>query len=130
MNTGLVAKRRLLARAIAAAVLDDAKVDESHLYTEALRDLDAPHLRALERFRRAVDALIPFGATPFGLEPALREVWDGEPFSVRAALIRTGCSAAAIVPLGPTGRDAGEPARDHAHSLRTQPPPQRSRRRS
>jgi hypothetical protein len=107
VNTGLVAKRRPLARVIAAAVLDDAKVDESHLYTEALRDLDAPRLRGLERFRRAVDAPIPFGATPFGLEPGLRDVWDGEPFPVRATLIRTG-----------PGRRGLEPQEGFTHAAR------------
>lgn len=54
-RTGYEAKRRLLARLISAAVLDDAKVDESLLFVLALRDLDGPHLRALERLRRAQD---------------------------------------------------------------------------
>lgn len=54
-RTGYEAKRRLLARLISAAVLDEAKVDESLLFVLALGDLDGPHLRALERLRRAQD---------------------------------------------------------------------------
>lgn len=54
-RTGHEAKRRLLGRVITASVLDDAKVDESLLFVMALRDLDAPHLRALEAMRRAAE---------------------------------------------------------------------------
>lgn len=52
-RTGYEAKRRALARIVSAAVLDDAKVDESHLLTHALQDLDAPHFRVLEAMHRA-----------------------------------------------------------------------------
>ena len=51
-RTGYEAKRRLLGRLISAAVLDDAKVDESLLFVLALKDLDGPHIRALESLRR------------------------------------------------------------------------------
>ena len=34
---------------VSSAILDDAKVDEGQLRVEALRDLEDPHLRALER---------------------------------------------------------------------------------
>ena len=52
-RTGLEAKRRLMARVIAAAVLDDARVEEGQLLVFALRDLDAPHVRALARLWEA-----------------------------------------------------------------------------
>jgi hypothetical protein len=52
-RTGHEGKRRLLGRLISTAVLDDAKVDESLLFVLALRDLDGPHIRALEAMRRA-----------------------------------------------------------------------------
>ena len=51
-RTGYEAKRRLLGRLISAAVLDDAKVDESLLFVLALKYLDGPHIRALESLRR------------------------------------------------------------------------------
>lgn len=52
MRSRVDAKRRLLARVVARTVLDDAQVDEAELVTTALRQLDAPHVRALERLRR------------------------------------------------------------------------------
>jgi hypothetical protein len=67
-QTGYEEKRRLLARLISAAVLDDAKVDESLLFVLALRDLDGPHLRALERLRRAQDE----AAETYESEPDLK----------------------------------------------------------
>ena len=48
-----VAKRRLLARVVKAAVLDDAKIDESALIVGVLRQIDAPHIRCLEAIYRA-----------------------------------------------------------------------------
>lgn len=50
------AKRRLLGRVVGRAVLDDAKVDESELFVFALREMDAPHARALEELRRLEEA--------------------------------------------------------------------------
>lgn len=91
-RTGLDAKRRLLAMVISEAVLDDARVDESLLYVQALRDLDAPHLRALERIARAEEA------AALAPEEAWGQQWDGEhvfkdePHPIRAALVRTGCA--------------------------------------
>lgn len=52
-RSGTEEKRRLLARVIAAAVLDDAQVDASHVRVSVLRDLDVPHFLVLERLRRA-----------------------------------------------------------------------------
>ncbi len=55
-RTGLHDKRKLLAQIVSAAVLDDAKLDEAQLVVQALRDLDAPQIRALETARRFEDA--------------------------------------------------------------------------
>lgn len=48
-RTGLEAKRRALVRAVSTAVLDDSRVEDGQLIVFALRDLDAPHVRALAR---------------------------------------------------------------------------------
>ncbi len=48
-RTGLDAKRKLLARVLAQAVTDDSKVERSQLIVQALRDIDAPHVRSLAR---------------------------------------------------------------------------------
>lgn len=99
MRTGVAAKQRLLAEVIANAVSDDAKVDSSQLYVMALRDLEAPHIRALARLARIVRELQPkmpneFTEKPRFVERAneqIREVWDTEPAPIQAALVRTGC---------------------------------------
>lgn len=67
-RTGYEAKRRLLSRVISAAVLDDAKVDEALLVVLALRELDAPHLRVLERMRRAEDDVLGRDLSEFSSE--------------------------------------------------------------
>jgi hypothetical protein len=46
-------------RVIAAAVLDDAQVEESQLLVFAFRDLDAPHVRALARLWEAQEGADP-----------------------------------------------------------------------
>jgi hypothetical protein len=38
---------------VAAAVLDDARVDEASLFVDILAQIDAPHVRCLEAVRRA-----------------------------------------------------------------------------
>lgn len=47
------AKRRLLAKAVKVAVLDDAKIDESALIIGVLQQIDTPHIRCLEAIHRA-----------------------------------------------------------------------------
>lgn len=93
-RTGYEAKRRALARVITAAVLDDARVDESALFVAALRDLDAPHLRALERMLRAEDSVErQEGVTRLNdadVTAAVRTVAEGEHDAVNTALIRAG----------------------------------------
>lgn len=91
-RTGLHAKRRLLARVITEAVLDDAKVDESLLYVQTLRELDAIHLRALERLVRVEDRLIAMDSEQQRIhwyDP--HSTFDSEPTPVQGALVRTGC---------------------------------------
>jgi hypothetical protein len=56
-RTGYEPKRRLLGRVVINAALDDAMIDRSQLVEMVLRDLDAPHIRALERIRAAYDVV-------------------------------------------------------------------------
>lgn len=94
--TGLEAKRRLLAQVVSAAILDDARVDESALIAQALRDLEAPHFRALERIRRQQDTPPPDRSgepPPEGWPSNHQSVIDlvkQENDAVMAALLRTG----------------------------------------
>ncbi|MDQ0375975.1 hypothetical protein [Cellulomonas humilata] len=97
VRTGVTAKRRLLAKVISQAVLDDALVEQTQLVVDALEHLDAPHLRALERFRRFIDSIEP---QTMQVKTRARELWHGEPVPIRAALVRTGCSTAPITPIG------------------------------
>jgi DNA primase len=93
-RTGLEAKRRLLGRIISAAVLDDAKIEEAQLRTIALRDLEAPHIRALERIARAMDyeqeAIDAGEGEVDGVTDAFRAVVSREPAPVIETLLRTG----------------------------------------
>lgn len=105
-RTGYEAKRRLLSRVISAAVLDDAKVDEALLIVLALRDLDAPHLRVLEKMRRVEDDVLArdlaeFGEAQNGQEHAqsdresaahgaVRASTEGVPVALLESLVRTG----------------------------------------
>ena len=77
---------------VTAVVLDDARVDDSHLKVQALRELDAPHLRALERVRRAEDSAPP--ADDEDGQPERRRVLDEAtddlPAPLRSALVRCG----------------------------------------
>jgi ribosomal protein L18 len=91
VRTGVEAKRRLLAKVIAQAVLDDARVDPAHLYVMALQDLEAPHLRALERLRRVEQAAQDSSLGGKAADQLIGEAWDAEPIPVQAALSRTGC---------------------------------------
>jgi hypothetical protein len=97
VRSGLKAKRRLLARVVAKAVLDDAEVEPRQLLVHAFRDLDAPHLRALTRMRNAEDsaeAVVANGETDDARSArsreAVLEASRAEPIPVVATLIRTG----------------------------------------
>lgn len=100
-RTGYEPKRRLLAQVVINAALDDAVIDESWLVEQALRDLDAPHLRALERIRLAVDQFPP-DSTKDRADAAIA-AGALEPESVRAVLVRTGVAAAPVFPGGGIG---------------------------
>lgn len=55
-STAYGAKRNLLAKAVATAVEDDAKIERATLIFYALRDLDEPHIKALVRLRNIEDS--------------------------------------------------------------------------
>lgn len=88
-RTTLSEKRRAMADAVSRAVLDTARVDESQLIVAALSDLDVPHLRELEAFRRTVDAADPDreNAAARMLETSA----SGMISPIEAALVRHGC---------------------------------------
>lgn len=105
-RTHLKAKRHLMARVVARATEDDARIDEADLLITALRDLDAPHFRALERIRTAEDEArrrVEDEGTPENTsEPSIvadvvRQVSGDEPEPIRSALIRTGVAIPATV---------------------------------
>lgn len=89
-RTGVEGKRILLARVLAAAVLDDARVEEAQLITQALRELDAPHIRALERIRLAADTLDDLPERERKEAQAVLSAGRAEPVPVVAVLVRTG----------------------------------------
>jgi hypothetical protein len=102
-RTGLENKRRLLAKVVSAAMLDDFKIDGAQFRVEALRDLDVPQIKALERLHRlAVEHAgreddKSIAAT---YHEAVQAAWLAEPYPVRAALTRTGV---AFAPRGTYG---------------------------
>lgn len=73
-RTGLEEKRRLLARAVTRAVLDDARVDEATLVIGVLAQIDAPHVRCLEAVRRAEEEAEAAGEVSARAEYAEREI--------------------------------------------------------
>lgn len=112
-RTGVDAKRRLLASVIAQAVTDDAKIEEAQLITMALRDLDAPHVRAMVRIRAVEESTLANTTPPpprIGsrtvddyVHEAVLEAGKREPTPVIAALIRTGVAHQATLIGGGTG---------------------------
>jgi hypothetical protein len=52
-NSMHAGKRQLLGRAIAEAMLDEAKIDEAVLITSTLERIDTPEIKALERIHQA-----------------------------------------------------------------------------
>lgn len=73
-SSGLRQKRRLLGKLVAAAVLDDARVDESVLVIGVLAQIDAPHVLCLESIRRAEDAAEAAGEVEPRAEGAERAI--------------------------------------------------------
>lgn len=97
VRSGLKAKRRLLARGIAKAVLDDAEIEPAQLLIQAFQDLDAPHLRALARIRNAEKTAEEVDANGETNDDRRERIADAatkagrtEPTPIIATLIRTG----------------------------------------
>lgn len=89
IRTGLEAKRRLLIRAVAEAVGDEAKIDESYLLTAVLAELDVPHVRTLKALAdewAAAEQQHADGTPSWGTS----DVWQATPAPIRAALVATG----------------------------------------
>lgn len=97
IRSGFAAKRRLLAKVVARAVNDDAKIEESQLIVTALRDLDAPHIRALARLR-TVQNEAEASKDPGDQNKSAHDRVTGavasasykEPVPIRSTLVRTG----------------------------------------
>ena len=96
-RTGLEAKRRLLGRVIARAVLDDARVDEATLLVGVLSQIDAPHVRCLEAIHRAEEEAEAAGEIAPRAQyaeretvPRIAEVGRAHPDPVLAALASLG----------------------------------------
>lgn len=88
MRTALESKRELMAKVAANAVLDQARIDESRLVIDALRDLDGPHIRALARLADADAARSP--ATSEGGTGDFSKAVGAEHDAVLAGLLRHG----------------------------------------
>lgn len=118
-RTGYEPKRRLLGRVVINAAFDDARLDESQLVEMALRDLEAVHIRALERIRIAHDSVTELTADEAEqqvnsnrpVEEALnnarrRAAFDAsqqENEAVVATLVRTGCATIPMIMGGGIG---------------------------
>lgn len=115
-RSGLEAKRRLLSKVVINAALDDARVDEGVLIEQAIRELEAPHLRAMARIDAAwkgrrveeQDRLRYPGQTDDQLLPSLQgeaayEAGLREPDPVIATLVRAGVAAPATLIGGGIG---------------------------
>jgi hypothetical protein len=99
-RSGFEAKRRLLARAVGQAILDDAVVDPATLMVHALAQLETVHVRALTLLERAVG---PSGEV-FTDRTAVDEFNHSQPAPVLATLETTGT----IIPATSwTGRGLG-----------------------
>jgi hypothetical protein len=75
---------------VSAAILNDAALDAAQLRVEALRDLDVPQIRALERLQRLLNEYKEEKEESAYCDEAVQQVWASEPQSIRAALARTG----------------------------------------
>jgi len=91
IRTGLESKRRLLAKAVANAVLDEALVDESQLLAGVLAELDVPHVRALKAMADEWNTVLalPAEATERPGSWGQSQVFRNLPEPLKAALVRT-----------------------------------------
>ena len=94
IRTGHEQKRRLLARAVADAVNDPAKVDEAQLMVDTLSQLDVPHIHTLRRLANERERYQP--ATDEQYEMLTEEhfrppvAWANALAPVKATLVRVG----------------------------------------
>lgn len=100
-RTGFEAKRKLLGRSVANAVLDDAEVDPAVLMVHALAQLEPVHIRALLRLESAVGPADESGLVD---RTALDEFNKSQPTPVLATLETYGV---AIPATSWTGRGSG-----------------------
>ncbi len=98
-RTGYESKRRLLAKVVAQAALDEAKVDESELLAAVLREIEAPHVRALVRLRAVEDSYV-IGESPGELSQLVAAESQKEPEPVIAVLVHTGTAINGTFPTG------------------------------
>jgi hypothetical protein len=80
-------KRIYLARVVASALTDDAKLDDAQFIVTALRELEGPHIRALVKLIAADDRN---REDPGNNDEILQDALSEEPPAVKAALVRTG----------------------------------------
>lgn len=126
------AKRLLLGQVVGRAVLDDAVIDEAELHVFALREMDAPHARALEEFRRleeeASDRRLEEPESREQVSKAISEASRKYPVPVRATLIRIGVVLPATLVGGGVEvygvSDFGRTLVEELRSVRVQRPPQ------
>lgn len=91
-RTSMEAKRRLLARAAAAAFDNEENVEPASLIVSALSELEPVHIRALARLAEAAQA--PQHPDESGRGEAIKAASKAESVPVVAALIQTGVAIA------------------------------------
>ena len=94
-RTGWEAKRKLLAKAVAHAFLNDEAVDPGVLIVSALKVLEPVHARALVRLAHASDLSRQSGDNE--RKTAVEQASFAEPTPVLAALIQTGVALPATL---------------------------------
>jgi hypothetical protein len=115
-RTGLEAKRWLFGALVRDAILDESLFESSWLMSQALSEVDAPHIVALEKLRRVdqqmeADLTAPEEdhrsmqseetAGPRDWSDILRAEWTALPAPIRATLVRTGLVTDSISPPEP-----------------------------
>lgn len=110
-RTGMEAKRRLLARAAAAALQNDEKIDPAALIVSALSQLEPVHIRALVRLAETARS----ARDDDDRDEAMRAASEAEAVPVLAALIQTGVAIATT--MYSSGDGLGSPAETTGHVL-------------
>ncbi|WP_204081491.1 hypothetical protein [Mycobacterium riyadhense] len=112
-HTSMEAKRRLLARAAAAAFKDDDKVEPASLIVSTLSKLEPVHISAL---RRLAEAATSSQDQDYGRRgEVMRAASEAEAVPVLAALIQTGVALATTTVY--PGDGTGMPAERSGHIL-------------